>query len=509
MSLEKPDGAEDVLVRMTGISKAFPGVLALAGVDFDLRAGEVHALIGENGAGKSTLSKILTGVYAKDAGKIQLRGERVDIETPLDAQRLGIRIIHQEFSLINDLSIVENMFLETLADKPWTFVSYRHLRRRARSVLGELGLWVSPDTPVRELSVGERQTVEIATALSKEADVIIMDEPTAALTDGEAERLFEIIERLRAQGKGIVYISHKLDEVMAMADRATVLRDGRLVGVRDVADLSRDEIVRMMVGRPLKNLYARRHIPTKEVALQVDGLSVPGRVFDASFVAHKGEVVGITGLMGAGQPHLVRALFGAAPGATGRIRLNGRPVRIDAPWDAIKLGIGLLTENRQEEGLVLGLPVRSNISLASLTRMTRFGFLNQKGERSEALDYIKQLDIRTPGLEQEAGFLSGGNQQKVVLAKWLATGPEIIIMAEPTRGVDVGAKAEVYRLIDDLASQGKTILLVSSEMPEVINLSDRIYVMHEGRITAELDATKTTQEEIGTYATGGTFDESA
>lgn len=503
------DETANVLVQMRGIVKAFPGVLALAGVDFDVRAGEIHALIGENGAGKSTLSKILTGVYTKDAGEIRFRGELVDIETPLDAQRLGIRIIHQEFSLINDLSIVENMFLETLGHKPWTLVSYGHLRKQARKVLEELGLQISPDTLVRDLSVGEQQTVEIATALSKEADVIIMDEPTAALTDAESERLFEIMSRLRAQGKGIVYISHKLDEIMAIADRATVLRDGRLVGVRDVADLTRDEIVRMMVGRPLQNLYARRHVPTEEVSLEVEGLTVPGRVFDASLTARKGEVVGITGLVGAGQPHLVRAIFGAEPGASGTIRLGGRPATIRAPWDAIRHGIGLLTENRKEEGLVLGMPVSSNISLASLERITRFGFLDHRRERAQAQDYIRLLDIRPPGVHQEAGYLSGGNQQKVVLAKWLATEPDIIIMAEPTRGVDVGAKAEVYRLIDDLASQGKTILLVSSEMPEVINLSDRIYVMHEGRIVAELDATKTTQEEIGTYATGGTYDESA
>lgn len=497
---------DEPLLRMSGIGKSFPGVLALDDVDFDLRAGEVHALIGENGAGKSTLSKILTGVYTKDAGDIRLRGRSVDIRTPLDAQRLGIRIIHQEFSLINDLSIVENLFLDTLAERPWHWVPYRRMRAAAKQVLDMLGLRVSPDTPVRELSVGEQQTVEIARALTREASIIIMDEPTAALTDAEAERLFEIIDRLRSQGTGIVYISHKLDEIMAMADRATVLRDGRLVGVRPLAELTRDEIVRMMVGRPLHNLYARRHVPTDEVALEVERLTVPGQVKEASLVARKGEVVGITGLMGAGQPHLVRAIFGAEPGATGTIRLYGREVVIRSPWNAIAHGIGLLTENRKEEGLILGLPVTSNISLASLERIHRFGFLEQKQERRQAAAYVEQLDIRTPGIDQEVGLLSGGNQQKVVLAKWLATEPEIIIMAEPTRGVDVGAKAEVYRLIDGLASQGKVILLVSSELPEVINLSDRIYVMHEGRIVAELDAQRTTQEEIGTYATGGTYD---
>lgn len=504
----RSDPAEEGLVQMTAITKAFPGVLALNGVDFHLRAGEVHALIGENGAGKSTLVKILTGVYSKDSGEIRLRGRPVEIQSPLDAQSHGIRIIHQEFNLVNDMSILENMFLETLAQKPWEFVSYGRLRSRAQEVLETLGLESSPDTLVRDLSVGEQQTVEIATALSQEADIIIMDEPTAALTDAEVERLFKIIDRLRARGTAVVYISHKLDEVMAVADRATVLRDGCLVKTADISELTRDKIVRMMVGRPLQHMYVRRRSPSLEVVLEVESLTVPGRVQNASLIAHKGEVVGITGLMGAGQYHLVRGIFGAAPRATGKIRLRGEEITIRSPWDAIKYGIGLLTENRKEEGLILGLDVRSNISLASLERITRWGFLNHKRERLQAADFVKQLDIRTPSVEQEVKFLSGGNQQKVVLAKWLATGPEIIIMAEPTRGVDVGAKAEAYRLIDELASQGRVVVVVSSELPEVINLSDRIYVMHEGRIAAELDASQATQEQIGMYATGGTCDES-
>jgi len=499
--------AEQSLVQMVAITKAFPGVLALDRVNFDLREGEVHALIGENGAGKSTLVKILTGVYAKDSGEIKLRGRPVDIQTPLAAQALGIRIIHQEFNLVNDMSIQENMFLETLAENPWGFVSYGELRKQSAKVLQTLGLDVSPNTLVRDLSVGEQQTVEIATALSKEADVIIMDEPTAALTDAEVERLFKIIDRLRSQGTAVVYISHKLDEVLAIADRATVLRDGRLIATDDIANLNRDKIVRMMVGRPLQNMYVRHRSPSREVVLEVENLNIPGRVKNASLVAHRGEVVGITGLMGAGQYHLVRGIFGAAAGATGTIRLLGQEIKINSPWDAIRHGIGLLTENRKEEGLVLALNVMSNISLASLQRLNRFGFLDHQRERSQALEYVKELHIRTPSLDQEVEFLSGGNQQKVVLAKWLATEPEIIVMAEPTRGVDVGAKAEAYRLIDELASQGKVVLVVSSELPEVINLSDRIYVMHEGRIVVELDATKTSQEEIGTYATGGTYNE--
>lgn len=507
MAKELPVATHEYAVQMKGITKAFPGVLALDGVDFQIKAGEVHALIGENGAGKSTLSKILTGVYAKDSGEIIVRGRPVDIQAPLDAQRLGIRIIHQEFNLINHMTIMENMFLETLGHKPWQRVSYGTLRARAKEVLQILGLEVSPDTLISELSVGEQQTVEIGTALSKEAEVIIMDEPTAALTDSEVERLFEIIARLRSQGTAIVYISHKLDEIMSIADRATVLRDGRLVDTKPIEELTRDKIVHMMVGRPLHNMYVRTRTPSTNVVLEVENLSVPDSVKNASLIAHKGEVVGITGLMGAGQHDLLRSIFGSVRRTSGVISLHGKEVAIRSPWDAIQHGIGLLTEDRKEEGLILPMSAMCNISLASLGRISRLGFLDHKKERKQANDYVKQLDIRTPSINQEVEYLSGGNQQKVVLAKWLATEPEIILMAEPTRGIDVGAKAEVYRLIDELASQGKVVLVVSSELPEVINLSDRIYVMHEGRIAAELDATQTSQEEIGMYGTGGTYDE--
>ena len=504
MAKKLPD-ADGYVVRMKGITKAFPGVLALDGVDFQIKAGEVHALIGENGAGKSTLSKILTGVYTKDAGEIEVRGQSVEIQNPLDAQRLGIRIIHQEFNLISHMSIMENRFLETLGHKPWGLVSYLEMRKKAKEVLESLGLDVSPDRLVRELSVGEQQTVEIAAALSKDADVIIMDEPTAALTDAEVERLFEIINRLRSQGTAIVYISHKLEEIMAIADRATILRDGRLIATKPISELTRDQIVHMMVGRPLHNMYVRSRTPSQEVVLEVENLSVPGKVKEASIIARKGEVVGLTGLMGAGQHSLLRAIFGAEPGTTGTIRLRGREVTITSPWDAIRSGIGLLTENRKEEGLILPLSVMFNISLASMEKVTNMGIIDHKQERRQAVDYLEQLDIRTPSVDQQVEYLSGGNQQKVVLAKWLATEPEIILMSEPTRGIDVGAKAEVYRLIDELAAQGKVVVVVSSELPEVINLSDRIYVMHEGRIAAELDAAQTTQEEIGMYGTGGKY----
>lgn len=496
-------GARAPLLEMRAISKSFPGVLALDNVDFSVEAGEVHALVGENGAGKSTLVKILTGVYPKDRGQIYLNGQPVEIRTPLEAQRHGIRIIHQEFTLVSYLSVAENIFLDTFATGMLGTVPLRWMLDRARDVLQTLGLEIDPRTPIAELTVAEQQIVEIARALSREAALIIMDEPTAALTDAEVERLFDIIRALKARGVAVIYISHKLDEVMAIADRVTVLRDGRVVGVRPVGDLTRSELVRMMVGRSVEQMFIRQHRPSDEVVLEVLNLTVPGRVHGATFYVRRGEVVGITGLMGAGQSYLVRAVFGAAPISSGEIRVNGRPIAIGSPSDAVRAGIGLMTENRKEEGLVLIQSVAANITLASLDRFTRAGTLKAREERQVAEQFVHRLDIRTPSLSQEVGYLSGGNQQKVVLAKWLATEPDVIIMAEPTRGIDVGAKAEIYRLIDDLAAQGKALVLVSSELPEILNLSDRIYVMFEGSIVAELPASAASAELITHYVTGG------
>ncbi|MEW6046097.1 MAG: sugar ABC transporter ATP-binding protein [Bacillota bacterium] len=452
---------------MKRVSKSFPGVQALDGVDFSVQPGEVHALVGENGAGKSTLVKILTGVYPKDRGEILLNGRPVDIRSPLDAQRLGLRVIHQEFTLINHLSVAENIFLDTFATGMVGRVPRRQIEERAREVLTTLGLDVDPRTPVAGLTVAEQQIVEIARAVSKEAVLIIMDEPTAALTEAEVERLFGIIGALKARGVAVIYISHKLDEVMAIADRITVLRDGRLVGVRRAAEVSRSELVRMMVGRPVEQMFARRHRPSDEALFEVSHVTVPGRVYDASFFVRRGEVVGITGLMGAGQSWLVRAIFGAVPTSAGDIRVGGRRRAIRSPADAVRAGIGLLTENRKEEGLVLSQAVAANVTLASLGRFGRLGLLDHGEERRVAAGFVRQLDIRTPALSQEVAYLSGGNQQKVVLAKWLATEPDVVVMAEPTRGIDVGAKAEIYRLIDGLARQGKAIVLVSSELPEL------------------------------------------
>ena len=491
------------LLEMLGIAKAFPGVQALDGVDFVVGAGEVHALVGENGAGKSTLVKILTGVYPRDRGEIRLRGRPLEIRDPLDARRHGIRIIHQEFTLVPQLSVAENVFLDSLATGVMGPVPYRRMQTHTRQILASLGVSLDPRTPVGELTVAEQQIVEIARALTGEACLVIMDEPTAALTGAEVERLFAIVRSLKARGVAVVYISHKLDEIMALADRVTVLRDGHVVGVRPTRELTREELVRMMVGRPVDQLYSRRHRPSDEVVLEVRDLVVPGRVHGVSLYARRGEVLGITGLMGAGQSWLVRAIFGAVPASSGEIRLRGRPIPIASPSDAVRAGIGLLTEDRKEEGLVLIQSVQANVTLAALDRFTRAGALRRADERRTAEALVRQLDIRTPSLAQEVGYLSGGNQQKVVLAKWLATEPDVIVMAEPTRGIDVGAKAEIYRLIDQLAEQGKAIVLVSSELPEILNLSDRICVMFEGRVVAELSADEATAELITHYATGG------
>lgn len=491
------------LVEMQAISKAFPGVQALDRVDFSVEPGEVHALVGENGAGKSTLVKILTGVYPRDSGRVLLNGRPVEIRSPLEAQRHGIRVIHQEFTLVGELSVAENVFLDTLASPMLAPVPFRDMAEAARRILQGLGLDVDPRRPVGELTVAEQQIVEIARALSQDAVLVIMDEPTAALTQTEAQRLFQVVQALKARGVAVVYISHKLDEVLAIADRVTVLRDGRLVGVRPVGELSRAELVRMMVGRPVEQMFTRRHRPSSDVVLEVAHLTVPGRVDDASFYVRRGEVVGITGLMGAGQSYLVRAVFGVVPVAAGEIRVHGRPALIRSPRDAMRAGIGLLTENRKEEGLVLIQSVAANVTLAALPRIGRGAAIDRSEERRLAERMVRRLDVRTPSLSQEVAYLSGGNQQKVVLAKWLATEPDVIVMAEPTRGIDVGGKAEIYRLIDELAAQGKAIVLVSSELPEILHLSDRIYVMFEGRVVAELEGSEASAELIATYATGG------
>jgi len=492
------------LLEMRGISKSFPGVRALENVDFDLYPGEVHVLLGENGAGKSTLMKILSGVYDRDAGGILYKGHPVTFHNPKQAQNQGIATIYQEFALIPYLSITENIFLGdelTLSVTP--VLNWPAMHRRAREILRLLNLDINPRTLVKNLGVAKQQLVEVAKALHHQADLIIMDEPTSALSQHEIEDLFTVIRQLKARGVGIIYISHHLDEVHQIGDRVTVLRDGRRVDTLPVADVSVDQLIRMMVGRSLSEQFPKVDTVKGTEVLRVEGLHRKGVLHDISFSVNGGEILGIAGLVGSGRTELARALFGADPIDGGRIYLDGRPVRIRSPHHAVDLGIGLLTEDRKQQGLVLGMSVSANVSLPILNRITRTLLLNRRREQEIAQEFVQNLNIRTPSLRQRVMYLSGGNQQKVVLSKWLATNPRVLIFDEPTRGIDVGAKVEIYSLMNKLAQQGVAILMISSELPEIIGMSDRVLVMYEGTLSGILERSELTQENIMVLATGG------
>jgi ribose transport system ATP-binding protein len=488
------------LVRMHDIHKAFGPVKVLDGVDFELQPGEVHALMGENGAGKSTLMKILTGIYAPDAGSVEVDGKAATIATPADAEKSGIAIIHQELNLIPALSVADNLFLGREIHR-FGLLDHRAMRRRATEWLARVGMErLDPGTLVERLSVGQQQMVEIARALGQEARVLIMDEPTAALTDHETTTLFKLIRELRGQGKGIVYVSHRMEEIFALCDRISVLRDGRFVGTRPVPGLAFDEVVKMMVGRTLDARYPTRTPNIGEVRLKVEQVS-GGFVRDVSFELHAGEVLGVAGLLGAGRTELARLLFGLDKLASGKVTLDGHVVTPKSPSDAIHAGFGFVTEDRKAQGLVLDLSLRENVSLPRVP--AHAGLVDRPAEKKQTRGLIDALKIRTRDMELDARSLSGGNQQKVVLAKWLALKPRVLILDEPTRGVDVGGKAEIYHIINQLAEQGVAILMISSELPEVLSMSDRILVMHEGRATALIDAHGATQEAVMTAATGG------
>lgn len=495
------------LLEVRGVSKSFPGVVALSGVNFTLGRGEIHALVGENGAGKSTLMKILSGAYQKDAGEILLDGRPVRSRSPREAAELGISIIYQELNLLPALSVAENIFLSHLpARGPLGILNKRRMHEETAELLARVGLDVKPDTPVGRLRVAEQQLVEVAKALSVRSRVLIMDEPTAALTDAEVERLFAIIRGLKKEGVSIIYISHKLDEVFQIAERITVLRDGEVVGSHETGAIDKEHVISLMVGRELTALYPKTVVRIGEPVFEVENLNGPA-LHNISFRVRRGEILGVAGLMGAGQIALARTLFGVEPKSSGVIRIGGRPVATLTPRRAIRLGLGLLTENRKEEGLVLGLSVAKNIALASMDTVSRWGGLvSRRAEERLAESYVERLSIRTPSVSQIARNLSGGNQQKVVLAKWLNTGPDVVILCEPTRGIDVGAKAEIYRLIGTLVRDGKAVLLISSELPELLGLADRLLVMHEGRIAAELDREEATPEKVMFFATGGRID---
>jgi len=487
--------APPALVEIRGMTKAFPGVQALLGVDLDLRAGEVHAVVGENGAGKSTLMKIVAGVYRPDSGSIRLGGVPILNESPRQALERGISMIHQELNLAPNLSVAENVFLGR-APTRGGLIDWRRLYADVEALADRLGIDLDVRARVDELSVARQQMVEIAKALSLDARVIIMDEPTSALTERETEALFDIIARLKSNGVAVVYISHRLDEIFRVADRVTVLRDGRLVGTLPIAQATQPQLIGMMVGRVLTTLFPKESVEIGDPFLEVRHLRRKGALEDISFVLRRREILGLAGLVGAGRTELVRVLFGADPLDGGEILLEGRPVRIRRPRDAIRLGMGFVTEDRKLQGLVLGMNVRENETLASLAQVSKLGFLNLGRERTLAARLVEQLGVRTPSVEQEVANLSGGNQQKVVIAKWLATRARILILDEPTRGIDVGAKAEVHALMSRLASQGVSILMISSELPEILGMSDRILVMRQGRLSGEFTRDQASQEAI-------------
>ncbi len=493
----------DLLLEMRDITKRFPGVLALDRVRLEVRYGEVHCLVGENGAGKSTLMKILAGAVPMDSGQIFLEGQPIQITSPYHAQQLGISMIYQEFNLIPYLSVAENIFLGREPRIPKTpFINWKQMYTEAQEVLERVGLKLDVRVPVAELSIAQQQMVEIAKALSIKAKIIVMDEPSATLTDHELKTLFELIKVLRRQDIGIIYISHRLEELYEIGNRVTVMRDGQYVGTHNVCDVIREDVIKMMVGRELTDEYPKVSFPRGEERLRVEGLTRKGAFYDINFSVHCGEIVGLTGLVGAGRTEVARAIFGADPIDAGRIYVDGREVKIGSPQEAIKNGIGLLTEDRKNQGLVLGMTIRENTTLANLKEITKGIFLNLAKERQVAENYVHDLQIRTPSIEQIAQNLSGGNQQKVVLAKWLFTQSRILIFDEPTRGIDVGAKSEIFKLMNRLLEEGVAILMISSELPEVLGMCDRILVMHEGHLVGELSREEATQEKIMQFATG-------
>ena len=489
------------VLEMRGIDKRFPGVVALSNVDFEVIRGEVHALVGENGAGKSTLMKILSGVYEHDGGHIIFKGQPVAFTTPRQAQNAGITTIYQELNQVTQLTITENIFLGSEIERG-PLLNWPEMHRQARQLLSRLHLNIDPRLPLNRLGVAQQQMVEIAKALHHRADLIIMDEPTASLSLNEINDLFDIIRELKTHGVSVIYISHHLEEAFEISDRITVLRDGRRVSTQPTSSLNVDSLIRLMVGRDLSEKFPKEAATRGKEVLRVEGLNQGELLRDIHFSAYAGEVLGIAGLVGSGRTELANAIFGATPIDSGRIYVDGDQARVHSPRDAIRSGIALLTEDRKQQGLVLKMSISENITLPVLGKLTRGLFTNRRKENELTQTFIRNIAIKTPSVNQLAMNLSGGNQQKVVLSKWMATNPKVLIFDEPTRGIDVGAKVEIYRLMNQLAQQGVAILMISSELPEVLGMSDRIMIIHQGKITGFLSREEASEEKIMEYATG-------
>ena len=491
------------MIEMSGIQKAFNGNVVLKDVQFQLADGEIHALMGENGAGKSTMMKILTGIYERDNGVIKVDGEEVHFNSPKEAEAKGIAVIHQELNILPDLTVAENLFLGNEQTIGMGIMKNKEMNKEAQRILSQLGLDIDVRMPAGALSVGKQQIIEIAKAMETKANVIIMDEPTAALTDREIQTLFKTIRKLQSEGVSFVYISHRMEEIFAICDRITILRDGEYVGVRTIKDTTFDEIVQMMVGRELGERFPGRTAAIGDVKLEVKGLTRPSLCEDIHFSVRKGEIVALAGLMGAGRTEVAQAIFGYRKMTKGELFIDGNAVKINNPREAKKRGIGFVTEDRKTQGLVVDFSIKENIAMANFNKTSKSGIIRGSKEKSFVGKLVEKLGVKTPSAELPAKSLSGGNQQKVVIAKWLGIEPEILILDEPTRGVDIGAKKEIYQIMNDLAEQGVAILMISSELPEVIGMSDRVLVMHEGKITGEVAGDDMTQEKIMHYATGG------
>ncbi|MEW9612784.1 sugar ABC transporter ATP-binding protein [Shinella sp. S4-D37] len=487
----------EFLLEAEGVRKAFPGVVALDDVQFKLKRGTVHALMGENGAGKSTLMKILAGIYTPDHGEIRLRGHDIELKSPLDALENGIAMIHQELNLMPFMTVAENIWIRREPKNRFGFVDHGKMRRMTAELFKRLKIDIDPETEVRHLSVASRQMVEIAKAVSYESDVLIMDEPTSTLTEREVSHLFEIIRDLRNHGIGIVYITHKMNELFEIADEFSVFRDGKYIGTHASTDVTRDDIIRMMVGREITQMFPKEEVPIGDVVLSVKNLTLKGVFHDVSFDVRAGEILGLAGLVGSGRSNVAETIFGVTPASSGTIEINGKPVNIDSPNTAIRNRMAFLTEDRKDTGCLLILDVLENMQIAVLQdKFVKSGFVQERELSRVCEEMSRKLRVKTPNMYERIENLSGGNQQKVLIGRWLLTNPRILILDEPTRGIDVGAKAEIHRFVTELARDGVAVIMISSELPEVLGMSDRIMVMHEGRATGFLDRAEATQVKV-------------